>query len=74
MRRHPMSECDYLFLHILLIGNKGTGRTTLRNNYMDDHFLYDTKFILGADFYSKNVALKNGKKVKLLFSDIADEG
>jgi small GTP-binding protein len=69
-----MSECDYLFLNILLIGSKGTGRTTLRNNHMSCVFKSHMKSTIGVDFYSKTVTLKNSKRVRLGFWDLADNG
>jgi len=66
-----VSECDYYTTKILLLGNKGTGRTTLRRNHMQSGF--DYKMTHGVALGVKSLTLKDGKNVRLQIWDLGDQ-
>ena len=49
---------EYLFERVLLLEDKGTGRTTLRRNHMTSLDV-NQKMMLGVDFGVKTLTLKN---------------
>ncbi|KAI8335802.1 P-loop containing nucleoside triphosphate hydrolase protein [Chlamydoabsidia padenii] len=60
-------------LKIVLIGDGGTGKTSLRNQYIHKRFSNAYKATIGADFITKEVVRDDGKKVMLQIWDTAGQ-
>ena len=62
---------DVIF-KVVIFGDAGCGKTTLRKRFMTDIFISDTHQTIGVDFETKDLEL-DGKKIKLLIWDFAGE-
>ncbi|KAI8096309.1 P-loop containing nucleoside triphosphate hydrolase protein [Halteromyces radiatus] len=60
-------------LKIVLIGDGGTGKTSLRNQYIHKRFTNAYKATIGADFITKEVVRQDGKKVMMQIWDTAGQ-
>lgn len=64
-----VSEPDYL-LKIILIGDSGVGKTNLLSQFVNNHFVSDSKTTLGIEFSTRIVQI-GGKIVKAQLWDTA---
>ncbi|KAI9345971.1 rab family small GTPase [Pilaira anomala] len=60
-------------LKVVLIGDGGVGKTSLRNQYIHKKFTNAYKATIGADFITKEVETDDGKKVMLQIWDTAGQ-
>ena len=60
-----MSEIyyDYVF-KIIMLGDSGYGKSSIVFRLLKDEFLKKKEPTIGLDFYTKTLAMTNGKKVK----------
>jgi small GTP-binding protein len=66
-------KCDHDYLYkIIIVGDSGTGKSSLLARYVDNEF--DSNYIstIGVDFKIKNVE-KNGKNIRLQLWDTAGQ-
>jgi small GTP-binding protein len=66
-----MTMFDVLF-KVVIFGDAGCGKTTLRKRYISDVFISDSSKTIGVDFETK-VLKMNGLVIKLLIWDFAGE-
>jgi len=62
----------YLF-KVVLIGDGGVGKTTLRKRFMGEGFTASYLVTIGADFAVKNVKTSDGTQVKFQIWDLAGQ-
>ncbi|KAF7730836.1 Ras- protein Rab-7A [Apophysomyces ossiformis] len=60
-------------LKVVLIGDGGVGKTSLRNQFIHKRFTNTYKATIGADFVTKQVLLDDGKKVMMQIWDTAGQ-
>ncbi|KAI8143936.1 P-loop containing nucleoside triphosphate hydrolase protein [Fennellomyces sp. T-0311] len=60
-------------LKVVLIGNGGVGKTSLRNQFIHKRFTNAYKATIGADFITKEVLTDDGKKIMLQIWDTAGQ-
>ncbi|KAG2194409.1 P-loop containing nucleoside triphosphate hydrolase protein [Mucor mucedo] len=60
-------------LKVVLIGDGGVGKTSLRNQYIHKRFTNAYKATIGADFITKEVETDDGKKVMMQIWDTAGQ-
>ncbi|KAI8365671.1 small GTP binding protein [Choanephora cucurbitarum] len=60
-------------LKVVLIGDGGVGKTSLRNQYIHKRFTNAYKATIGADFITKEVQTEDGKKVMMQIWDTAGQ-
>ncbi|KAG0170412.1 Ras- protein Rab-7 [Apophysomyces sp. BC1021] len=60
-------------LKVVLIGDGGVGKTSLRNQFIHKRFTNTYKATIGADFITKEVLLDDGKKVMMQIWDTAGQ-
>ncbi|KAI8970142.1 rab family small GTPase [Mycotypha africana] len=60
-------------LKIVLIGDGGVGKTSLRNQYIHKRFTTAYKATIGADFITKEVETDDGRKVMMQIWDTAGQ-
>ncbi|GAA5798316.1 hypothetical protein HPULCUR_003718 [Helicostylum pulchrum] len=60
-------------LKVVLIGDGGVGKTSLRNQYIHKKFTNAYKATIGADFITKEVETDDGKKVMMQIWDTAGQ-
>lgn len=60
-------------LKVVLIGDGGVGKTSLRNQYIHKKFTDAYKATIGADFITKEVETNDGKKVMMQIWDTAGQ-
>ncbi|KAG1470703.1 hypothetical protein G6F56_002527 [Rhizopus delemar] len=60
-------------LKVVLIGDGGVGKTSLRNQYVHKRFTNAYKATIGADFITKEVETDDGKKVMIQIWDTAGQ-
>ncbi|KAI8059097.1 P-loop containing nucleoside triphosphate hydrolase protein [Gongronella butleri] len=60
-------------LKVVIIGDGGTGKTSLRNQYIHRRFTNAYKATIGADFITKEVVRDDGRKVVLQLWDTAGQ-
>ena len=46
---------------ILLVGNSGTGKTSIVNRYINGYFTEQTKATVSVDFYFDDIKIKNNE-------------
>ena len=63
---------NYLF-KIIVIGDIGTGKTSIIKRYVRDQFSSNYKCTIGVDFFMKELKLYNGSTAKLQLWDIAGQ-
>lgn len=57
---------------IVILGDAGSGKTTLTQRFKTDMYISDTQMTIGVDFETKNIEV-DGKKVKLMIWDFGGE-
>ena len=62
-----------LICKIVIFGDSGSGKTSLRKRFLTNDFDSDSRKTIGVDFETKDLDL-NGKEIKLLIGDFAGEG
>ncbi|KAK9767987.1 hypothetical protein K7432_001757 [Basidiobolus ranarum] len=60
-------------LKVVLIGDGGVGKTSLRNQFIHKRFTNAYKATIGADFIAKEINLEDGKKIMLQIWDTAGQ-
>ncbi|CAO3566917.1 unnamed protein product [Mortierella alpina] len=60
-------------LKVVLIGDGGVGKTSLRNQFIHKRFTNAYKATIGADFITKEIELDDGKRVSLQIWDTAGQ-
>ncbi|KAF9132496.1 Ras- protein Rab-7 [Mortierella sp. 14UC] len=60
-------------LKVVLIGDGGVGKTSLRNQFIHKRFTNAYKATIGADFITKEIELEDGKRVSLQIWDTAGQ-
>ncbi|CAO3646002.1 unnamed protein product [Cunninghamella echinulata] len=60
-------------LKIVLLGDGGVGKTSLRNQYLHKQFTNAYRATIGADFITKEVIRDDGKKVMMQIWDTAGQ-
>jgi len=60
-------------LKVVLIGDGGVGKTSIRVQYIHRRFTSNYKATIGADFITKDVQLEDGKKVSMQIWDTAGQ-
>ncbi|KAI8374430.1 P-loop containing nucleoside triphosphate hydrolase protein [Radiomyces spectabilis] len=60
-------------LKVVLIGDGGVGKTSLRNQFIHKRFTNAYKATIGADFITKEVETDSGKKVMMQIWDTAGQ-
>lgn len=58
---------------LVLAGSFGVGKTSIRRNYMGEHFIADHLSTLGADFAVKRVEIKDQAVLELQIWDLAGQ-
>lgn len=66
------SEYDYL-CKVILIGESGSGKTSVLGRFVDDAFTESFLSTIGVDFKIKTVTLNNGKVMKLQVWDTSGQ-
>jgi len=61
-----------LIFKVVIFGDAGSGKTSLRRRFLTDEFLSDSHKTIGVDFESAVIKL-DGKEIKLLIGDFAGE-
>ena len=61
-------------LKIVLLGDGGVGKTSLRNQFIHKRFTPTYKATIGADFVTKEVETKDGRHVAMQIWDTAGTG
>ncbi len=61
-----------LIFKVVIFGDSGVGKTSLRKRFMNNVFLTDSRRTIGVDFETKVLEM-NGKGIKLLIWDFAGE-
>lgn len=67
-----MTETDFVF-KVIIIGNAGTGKSSLLLRFCDNTFTDNYYATIGVDFKIKTVNLENSKTVKLQIYDTAGQ-
>lgn len=62
-----------LIFKVILIGDGGVGKTTLRRRWMGEGFRSKYMLTVGVEFASKNFTMSNGQEVKFQIWDIAGQ-
>ena len=57
---------------IVIIGDAGSGKTTLTKRFKTNVFISDSQMTIGVDFITKDITV-DGKKVKLMIWDFGGE-
>ncbi|KAG4088876.1 hypothetical protein H8356DRAFT_1280615 [Neocallimastix lanati (nom. inval.)] len=60
-------------LKVVIIGDGGVGKTSIRVQYIHRRFTSNYKATIGADFITKDVQLEDGKKVSMQIWDTAGQ-
>ncbi|KAI8981458.1 P-loop containing nucleoside triphosphate hydrolase protein [Pilobolus umbonatus] len=60
-------------LKVVLIGDGGVGKTSLRNQYIHKKFTNAYKATIGADFIAKEVETEDGRKIMMQIWDTAGQ-
>ncbi len=63
---------DYSF-KIIVIGPAAVGKSSLIRRFVEDKFVFNYKFTIGVDFFSKYVEYEKKQKVRLLIWDIGGQ-
>jgi small GTP-binding protein len=66
-------DSDELIFKIITIGNSGVGKTSIIKRYVHDSFDENALSTIGIGLAFKEVAIKNGKTIKLKFVDTAGQ-
>lgn len=62
-----------LICKIVIFGDSGSGKTSLRRRFMANEYNSDSRKTIGVDFETKDLEL-GGKEIKLLIGDFAGDG
>ncbi|MBA7653861.1 hypothetical protein ES703_61724 [subsurface metagenome] len=61
-----------LIFKVVIFGDAGSGKTSLRRRFLTNEFLSDSRKTIGVDFETAVIEL-DGKEIKLLIGDFAGE-
>lgn len=67
------SFSELLTIKVVLVGESGTGKTSIINNYCSDYFSEETTTTIGSSKNSKILLLSNKMKLKLDIWDTAGQ-
>ncbi len=69
----PIKKMEKTLLKVVLVGDEAVGKTTLRKGYCDTGFSSEYKEVIGADFASKQLEVKDEKFVLQVWDIAAKE-
>ena len=61
-----------MIFKVVIFGDSGTGKSSVRKRFMDNEFASDSRKTIGVDFETRALKL-DGKEIKLLIWDFAGE-
>jgi small GTP-binding protein len=68
-----MTDDDIPRLKIVILGNSGTGKTSLISRWLSNTFTANTKQTIGSNYERKRVALDGGESIDLYLWDTAGQ-